>query len=72
MNQIKSYLEKKGIEDIRPSDDTLKKMGIKIHSWNKWLDNKKDPEVWQLEIIAKFLECTISDLIHERHERASV
>lgn len=72
MNQIKNVLKKRGIEDLRPTDEVLKKMGVTIHIWNKWVAEKKDPNLQQLEIIAEFIGCEVSDLIPKSHERASV
>lgn len=71
MNRIKEVLQKKEITELRPSDELLSRMDVKIHTWNKWVEKKKDPEVWQLQIVAEFLGCDISDLL-PRNEKASV
>lgn len=72
MNRIKQVLQTKGIDELRPSKDLLDKLDIQINSWNKFVENKKDPELWQLAIIADFLDCPIADLIQEKNERAGV
>ena len=72
MNNIRKVMKEKGIEDIRPSKEILEKMDIKIHTWNKFLEGKKDPSLKQLDVIASFLGCEVSELITERHESASV
>jgi hypothetical protein len=63
MNRIKEVLQKKGIRELRPTDQVLDQMGIKIHTWIKWVDGSKDPELVQLPIIAELLECEVVDLI---------
>lgn len=72
MNQIKNVLKTKGIEDIRPTDDVLKKLDATIHIWNKWLSGKKDPSISQLETISEFLGCEVSELISKKHEGANL
>jgi DNA-binding XRE family transcriptional regulator len=62
MNQIAAILKNRGIEDLAPNQKTLVELGVKLHTWNKWVHNKKDPEMWQLPIIARFLDCEIEDL----------
>jgi transcriptional regulator with XRE-family HTH domain len=63
MNRIKEVLQQKGIRDLRPTDQVLDQLGVKIHTWIKWVDGSKDPELVQLPIIAELLECEVSDLI---------
>jgi hypothetical protein len=66
MNRIGSILNEKGWDKLgnpRPSDMALEKMGVNIKTWNKWVLNKKDPELYQLPAIAEFLECNPADLI---------
>lgn len=72
MNQIKNVLKNKGIEDLRPTDEVLDRMDVTIHTWNKWLNGKKDPNLEQLEVIAEFIGCEVSKLIARNHERESV
>lgn len=72
MNQIKKVLKIKGIEEIRPTDEFLERLGASIHIWNKWVNGKKDPNLQQLEVIAEFIGCDVSDLIPRNHERESV
>jgi hypothetical protein len=72
MNRIKQVLQTKGIDELRPTKALLEKLDIQVNSWNKFVENKKDPELWQLAIIAGFLECPIADLIQPTNERADV
>jgi len=65
MNRIAKVLQERGIEDLRPSDLLLDSLGIKIHTWNKWVNNKLDPELAQLPVIAQFINCDICELIKE-------
>ncbi len=62
MNRINAILTKRGIEDMTPNQALLVELDIKLHTWNKWVHNKKDPEMWQLPIIANFLDVEITDL----------
>lgn len=72
MNQIKKVLKNKGIEDLRPTDEVLEQLGATIHIWNKWLAGKKDPSLQQIEIIAAFIGCQVTELLPRNHERAGV
>lgn len=72
MNRIKQVLQTKGIDELRPSKSLLEKLDIQVNSWNKFVENKKDPALWQLEIIAEFLDCPIAALIETTNERAGV
>lgn len=45
-----------------PSQETLDEMGMKVHTWNKIVGNKKDPEFDQVPLIAKFLGVEIEQL----------
>lgn len=63
MNRIKKILDQKGFKGLTPSDSVLDTLGVKIHTWNKWVDGTKDPELVHLPVIAEFLECDICDLI---------
>lgn len=62
MNQIGEILKQRGIEDITPGIHILERLQIKLHTWNKWVHNKKDPEMWQIPILAEFLDCEIEEL----------
>lgn len=62
MNQLKAILKNRGIEELAPDQKILDELDVKLHTWNKWVNNKKDPEMWQLPIIARFLDCEITDL----------
>lgn len=66
MNRISKILKSKGISEMRPSDEALGSMGINIKTWNKWVENKKDPQLDQLAAIADFLECQPADIIESR------
>lgn len=63
MNRIAKILRQKGISEVRPTGEALDKIGVNIKTWNKWVENKKDPELVQLPAIAEFLSCEVSDLI---------
>lgn len=63
INRIKEVLEEKGIIGLRPSNKQLVEMGTTIHTWNKWINKKLDPELRQLEPLAEFLGCSINELV---------
>jgi transcriptional regulator with XRE-family HTH domain len=63
MNKIKEVLESKGIDNLRPSDKVLDKLGVKVHTWNMWVKKQKDPDLHQLSLVADFLNCTVLDLL---------
>ena len=62
MNQIGAILKQRGIVELAPDQKILEELDIKLHTWNKWVHNKKDPEMWQLPIIARFLDVDILEL----------
>lgn len=62
MNRIGKILRDRGIEDLVPSQDTLDEMGMKVHTWNKIVGGKKDPDFHQVPLIAKFLGVEIEQL----------
>lgn len=65
VNRLFEVLESKGVKELRPDDSNLERLGIKIHTWNKWIAKKSDPELWQLKIIAEsILQCEISQLLN--------
>jgi transcriptional regulator with XRE-family HTH domain len=66
MNRISKILAQKGISEVRPTDEALAKLGVNIKTWNKWVENKKDPELDQLQAIADFLDCEPADLVETR------
>lgn len=66
MNRIAKILIQKGFSTGRPTEEALQKIGVNIKTWNKWVDNKKDPELEQLPAIADFLGCEVTDLIETR------
>ena len=72
MNRISKIIKKKGFSEFRPTDEVLSKIGVNIKTWNKWVQNKKDPELNQLQSIADFLECQPSDLIETSPPEAHV
>ncbi len=65
MNRIQKILKEKGIADLRPSEEFLQSVGVKINTWNQWVANKRDPEIGQLHAIAAFLDCNVCELIQE-------
>lgn len=65
MNRISQILKEKGFQELKPNKEILEKLGVKIHTWNKWVDNEKDPELAQLPTIAEFLNVPVADLIHK-------
>jgi len=66
MNRIAKIIAQNGFSGIRPTDEVLNRIGVNIKTWNKWVDNKKDPSLDQLPAIAEFLKCEVSDLIETR------
>jgi hypothetical protein len=62
MNRIAAILKSRGVEQLAPDQKILDELEIKLHTWNKWVNNKKDPEMWQVPIVARFLDVEISDL----------
>jgi transcriptional regulator with XRE-family HTH domain len=71
INRIKKVIEQKGISELRPSPEILDRMGVSVKTWNKWIEGKTDPELWQLEIVAEFLGCEMAELIERKNERAA-
>ena len=63
INRIKEVAENRGFKEINPTQDVLDNLDTHLHTWNKWWLKKKDPEIWQLPIIASFLGCEIEDLL---------
>ncbi|WP_057935826.1 helix-turn-helix domain-containing protein [Algoriphagus resistens] len=63
MNRLKKILDQKGFKGLHPSNSVLEELGVKIHTWNKWVEGTKDPELAQLPVIAEFLDCDVCDLI---------
>lgn len=62
MNRIAEILNAKGIGEMIPAEHILDELQIKTQTWNKFVANKKDPEFFQLPIIARFLGVEIEDL----------
>lgn len=62
MNRIAAILKSRGIEELAPEQKILDELQVKLHTWNKWVHNKKDPEMWQLPIVARFLDVEIPEL----------
>lgn len=70
INQISEILKKKGFTDLKPSDEVLQSLGTPdIKKWNKWVNKKSDPELWQIPIIAEFLNCSIDQIIPTKQEQ---
>lgn len=63
VNRLKEILGERGLDKIRPSDDKLNELSTTIHTWNKWINKKLDPELSQLQPLAEFLGCSIQELI---------
>lgn len=73
MNRIKNVLKKNQMEEMKPSSDFLDSLNVGIKTWNKWVDGRTDPELWQLPHIAELLNCDICELIKEpKHERVNL
>lgn len=62
MNRIGEILNQRGIGEMIPSDEILGELQVKMQTWNKWVHKKKNPEMWQLPIIARFLDVDITEL----------
>ena len=56
--KIKKVFENAGLEDIRPTDQALEKMGISRNRFNKILENKamKPITVSELEAIKRWMD----------------
>lgn len=65
INTIKEALAYKNIQYVRPTDQVLDELGIAIHTWNKWIAKKLDPELWQLKVISKHFMIEIPDMVGE-------
>jgi hypothetical protein len=63
MNRINLILASRGVESIRPSKAVLEKLQIKFNTWNMWVANEKDPQLFQLPIVADFLNVKVKDLL---------
>lgn len=74
VNRLKEILEEKSkvmrLNRIEPSEEVLQKMNVTIRMWNKWVEKKSDPEIWQLMVIADFLDCHPSELFPNQPEPA--
>lgn len=70
MNRIGEILNQRGIGEMIPSEQILDQLQIKMQTWNKWVNKKKDPEMWQLPIIARFLDCEIIDLFPSPEDKS--
>nr|WP_287937771.1 helix-turn-helix transcriptional regulator [Algoriphagus sp.] len=71
MNRIAKIIAQSGFSGVRPTEEVLKRIGVNIKTWNKWVDNKKDPALDQLPAIAEFLKCEVEDLIEKKPHPAS-
>lgn len=72
MNRIGEIIKERGFEDLIPNQSILDEMCIKLHTWNKWVRNTKDPEMWQLPIISRFLDCEIEDLFPKPQDKGII
>lgn len=70
VNRISEILENKGFTNVRPTDNQLHDMGITLHTWNKWVRKKSDPEMIHMKAIAEFLSCSIDELIVQKEVAA--
>lgn len=70
MNRIAEILEEKGIGEMVPNEQVLNELKIKVPTWNKFVANKKDPEFFQLPILARFLDCEIEDLFQKSPDKS--
>lgn len=70
MNRIAEILEEKGIGEMVPNEQVLNELKIKVPTWNKFVANKKDPEFFQLPILARFLDCEIEDLFPKSPDKS--
>ena len=71
-NRIKEVMRDKGMSHLIPNDHVLKELGVKKHSWTKWVDKTTDPDFNQVPIIAKFLGCDIEDLFPREGEESGI
>lgn len=62
-NRIKSFLEKRGIADIRPTDKKLEEMGLTLNKFNRLLHNKTKITLQESEKIAKWLGVDVSEFL---------
>lgn len=65
MNRIKKVIEEKygRFKSVTPADEVLEDWGIHIKTWNKWVDNEKDPDLGQAALVADFLKCELNELL---------
>ncbi|WBL42353.1 helix-turn-helix transcriptional regulator [Algoriphagus halophytocola] len=70
MNRIAEILKERGIEEMIPAEQILEELKIKTQTWNKLVANKKDPEFFQLPIIARFLGVEIEDLFPKAPDKS--
>jgi len=70
VNKIREILKSKGWESLKPSEETLRKMGLPdLKKWNKWVNKKSDPELWQVPVIAQFLHSSTEQIIPTKQEQ---
>lgn len=62
MNRIRTILNQRGIEELRPTKEMLDKLGIKYPTWNLWMSNDKDPNMSHAPLIAKILNVEVTEL----------
>lgn len=66
MNNIKKVIDQKysRFKSVTPADDILDSWGIHVKTWNKWVENEKDPSLEQLPLVADFLDCDVQELFY--------
>lgn len=67
-NRIREILQEKGIEELKPTLQQLNKMNTTLTMWNKWIENKRNPEFDQLILVADFLDCTVQDIFPSKEK----
>lgn len=71
VNRIKEILKERGFEDVRPSDDTLGKLGISRHLWTKWVNKTADPELRHLQPLGEWLYCSVTEIMQMQETTAA-
>ncbi len=72
MNRIGEILRERGINELAPNGETLAEIGITLHTWNKFVANKKDPSFSQIPIMAKFLNVEIEELFPKENIKGNI
>jgi hypothetical protein len=67
-NRIKELLEQKGMDKFSPTDELLEKWHMSRKAWHAILRNEKDLLYAQVELIAAYFKCKITDLFPKMEE----